>query len=560
MKTSYTGRKIAYFSMEIGLEAGMPTYSGGLGALAGDVIRSAADMRIPMVGVTLLYRQGYFHQRLNLDGTQNEEPERWVIGDFLEEMPAKVAVRIENRNVAIRAWLYEQVGTSGYQVPVYFLDTNLEENSEWDRTLSHFLYGGDMRYRFCQEVILGVGGVRVLRALGHRDIERYHMNEGHSSLLALELLDEEALANGGTGITDREIGAVRKKCVFTTHTPVLAAMDQFPMDMAGSVLGRKEIYDRRDLFCHGDFLNMTYLALNLSHYVNGVAQKHGETSRLMFAPYGIDSITNGVHASTWTSKPFQELLDRHVAGWRVDNFKLRYALGIPNQELWQAHRQAKGDLIDYVRASAKVEVDADTLTLGFARRATAYKRAELLFTDLERLRSIAAKAGPFQVIYAGKAHPADQGGKELIRRIYRAKAVLKDAVRVVYLENYNLDLAKKITAGVDVWLNTPLSPNEASGTSGMKAALNGVPSLSVLDGWWLEGHIENVTGWCIGEKDGRPEDAISLYDKLERLVIPIFYADRNQFVDIMRHCIALNGSFFNAQRMLQEYLQEAYLI
>ena len=557
---------IAYFSMEIALEAGMPTYSGGLGVLAGDMIRSAADLKVPMVAVTLLHRKGYFYQRLDATGWQKEEPVEWVVEDFLTATPARVSVTIEGRTVELRSWMHEVTGIGGFKVPVYLLDADLEENSEWDRRLTHFLYGGDQYYRFCQEVILGIGGVRMLRALGYENIEQFHMNEGHSSLLTLELLDEVARKAGRQSITHDDVEAIRKKCIFTTHTPVPAGHDQFPLDLVRRVVRPREgFFDMEDVFCCEGSLNMTYLALNLSHYVNGVAKKHGEVSKLMFAHYVIDSITNGIHVATWVAAPFQELYDRYIPGWALDNFSLRYALKIPKPEVWEAHNQAKKQLVHYVNRETNVGMDVDFLTLAFARRAATYKRGDLLFTDIERLKAIAAKAGPFQVIYAGKAHPQDQAGKELIKGIFQVKESLKKDIKIAYLENYDLDLGKMITSGVDIWLNTPQPPLEASGTSGMKAAVNGIPSLSILDGWWIEGHIEGVTGWSIGENGSgmgegqdRSKDASSLYDKLEQVIIPMFYHDQDRFIDVMRHAIALNGSFFNTQRMMQQYVLRAY--
>ena len=559
-------RAIAYFSMEIGLDPAIPTYSGGLGVLAGDTIRSAADLKVPMVAVTLLHRKGYFHQRLDASGWQREESVEWVAEDFLKEMLPRTSVSIENRVVHIRAWQYEAEGVSGYKIPVYFLDTDLPENSEWDRTLTHFLYGGDQHYRLCQEVILGIGGIRILRVLGYDYIEKFHMNEGHSSLLTLELLDEEAKRAGRKSITHDDIEAVREKCIFTTHTPVPAGHDQFPLGLVNRVLEHREvIFEMRDTFCCEGILNMTYLALSLSCYVNGVAKKHGEVSRLMFVSYAIDSITNGVHAATWVSGPFQKLFDRYIPEWRQDNFSFRYALNIPKDDIWKAHKQVKKRLIHQVNSETGGEMDVDVLTIGFARRATTYKRGDLLFTDIERLKNISLKAGSLQVIYAGKAHPQDQGGKELIKRIFHAKEQLRPDVKIAYLENYDMELGKMITSGSDLWLNTPQPPMEASGTSGMKAALNGVPSLSVLDGWWIEGHIEGVTGWSIGETIRDTEessnwlkDASSLYEKLEHIILPLFYRDRDGFVNVMRHCIALNGSFFNTHRMILEYVLKAY--
>jgi len=559
-------RIIAYFSMEIAVDAEIPTYAGGLGVLAGDTIRSAVDLKVPMVAVTLLYRKGYFYQTLDASGWQREEPVEWVVNDFLEEMPQRAAVALEGRSVHIRSWKYEVSDSGGFKVPVYFLDSDLPENSEGDRTLTHSLYGGDQRYRLCQEAILGIGGVRMLRALGYHEIERFHMNDGHASLLVLELLDEEAGKNGGRPITHDDVEAVRRKCVFTTHTPVPAARDQFPKELAERVLGEYQaMSDIKDLVFCGDVLDMTFLGFNLSHFINGVAKKHSEVARLMFAGYLIDAITNGVHAATWVAEPFHELYDRHIRGWRLDNFSLRYALSIPKEEVWKAHNQVKKRLLQYLNRETNVGMDVDVLTIGFARRMATYKRADLLFTDPERLKGIASKAGPFQLVYAGKAHPQDQAGKELIQRIFRIKDALAKNIKMVYLENYDLELGKMITAGVDVWLNTPQPPLEASGTSGMKAALNGVPSLSVLDGWWIEGCIEGVTGWSIGENErgteeasNRSKDASSLYDKLEQVIIPLFYHNRDRFIDVMLHSIALNGSFFNTHRMIQQYVLKAY--
>ena len=559
-------RTVAYFSMEIALDNGIPTYSGGLGVLAGDTIRSAADLEVPMVAVTLLHRKGYFYQKIDPSGWQKEEPVEWVVQDYLEEMAPRVTITLEGRAVQLRAWKYDVRGVKEHRVPVYFLDANLPENSEKDRGLTDFLYGGDTTYRLGQEIILGIGGVRILRALGNKDVERFHMNEGHASLLTLELLQEEANKGGKEKISSEDVEAVRKKCVFTTHTPVASGHDQFPMDLVNRVLEHRKMFsDLKDILCHEGLLNMTYLALNLSHYVNGVAKKHGEVSRLMFAGYGIDAITNGVHAATWVTDPFQSLYDQYIPGWKEDNFSLRYALSIPRQEIWKAHMEAKKELIRYVNRETNAGMDVDVLTLGFARRAATYKRGDLLFTETDRLKVIAKTVGPFQIVFGGKAHPRDEKGKEIIKRIFQMKEVLKGDIRIVYLENYDMELGKIITSGVDVWLNTPQRPYEASGTSGMKAALNGVPSLSVLDGWWIEGHIEGITGWSIGENEGRmgenhdpSQDATFLYQKLEHVVIPLFYQKQDRFIDVMRHTIALNGSFFNTQRMLQQYVLNAY--
>jgi starch phosphorylase len=555
---------IAYFSMEVGLNPNMPTYSGGLGILADDTLRAAADLGLPMVGVTLLHRKGYFRQHLDAHGRQTESPCEWVPERFLEPVPNRIQVSIEGRTVYVGAWRYPVRGVSGHVIPVYLLDTALPENSAWDRTLTDSLYGGDLPYRLCQEVVLGLGGVEMLRSLGHTSVQTYHMNEGHSALLVLGLLKQLSEGTRLERITPALHEAVRCRCVFTTHTPIPAGHDQFPIDLARRVLGDETVTVLAGAeCCLQATLNMTYLALFFSHYVNGVAMRHGEISRSMFPNYPINSITNGVHAVTWTAPPFQQLFDRHFPEWRRDNLYLRYAVSIPLGEIQQAHTEAKRSLLQEVERRAQVRLDPLAFTIGFARRAAAYKRPDLLFQDLNRLRRIAQQVGPFQVLYGGKAHPADEAGQAGIRRIFEAADSLGDAVRVIYLEEYDMQLAQALTSGVDLWLNTPQKPQEASGTSGMKAALNGVPSLSVLDGWWLEGHLEGITGWAIGTDGNTPsdarEDANSLAAKLEYVILPMYYRRPEAYAEVMRHAIALNGSFFNAQRMVTQYLQNAYL-
>ncbi|NBB74231.1 MAG: alpha-glucan family phosphorylase [Bacteroidetes bacterium] len=578
---------VAYFSMEIALEPDMPTYSGGLGALAGDTIRSAADLELPMVAVSLLYRNGYFTQHLDESGWQTETPIDWNPSDYLVEQPERTTVQIEGRAVQVRAWRFDVEGLTGHTVPVFFLDTDLPENTEWDRQLTGTLYGGDDHYRLCQETVLGIGGVQMLHALGYDQVQRFHMNEGHASLLTLALLDRSATQHEREAITRQDIETVREQCVFTTHTPVPAGHDKFSLDLVERVLDRssEQFVDaedpysmetlRRILGMNGELqdlhevtqgsdnrLNMTYLALNLSNYVNGVAKKHGEVSRLMFGDYPVDSITNGVHASSWVAEPFRALFDEHVPGWEEDNFSLRYALKIPREKIWEAHQTAKEALVDEVERTTGQRFDPNVFTIGFARRMTPYKRADLLISDLDRLRMIAERSGPLQIIYAGKAHPRDEEGKRIIQRIFNAKDALGNNVRIAYIPDYNKRTTRLMVSGSDVWLNTPKPPNEASGTSGMKAALNGVPHLSILDGWWLEGWIEGTTGWAIGTTDpetsNRTDDATSMYGKLRHVIVPKYYNDRSGYVDVMRSAIALNGSFFNTQRMVQQYVLKAY--
>jgi starch phosphorylase len=550
---------VAYFSMEIAINPGMPTYSGGLGVLAGDTLRSAADLGTPLVAFTLLHRKGYFRQHLSEQGQQTEDTQPWIVSDFCTEEAPRVTVTVEDRTVYIRAMRYDMVGRAGHIIPIYLLDTDLPENSAWDRSLTDHLYGGDSNYRLQQEIVLGMGGVRMLNALGHK-VNVYHMNEGHAALLTLALL--EAQLGGGplNKVTDVDVNAVRQKCVFTTHTPVPAGHDRFSIEQANRILG----YDRTQRLqslncCHENMLNLTYVALCFSRYVNGVALQHGNVSRDMFPDYQIDAITNGVHAPTWVSEPVQELLDRNIPHWRRDNLYLRNAIEIPLKEMAHAHAQAKETLLAEVANRTGLVLNPKVLTLGFARRAATYKRADLLFTDPERLLAIAQAAGGLQILYAGKAHPQDEPGKALIHSVIeKAHKYSGLDLRVVYLENYDWELGALLTAGVDVWVNTPKRPYEASGTSGMKAALNGVPSLSILDGWWIEGCLEGYTGWAIEDGADDNAEAISLYEKLETAVVPLYLKTPEAWGRLMRNTIAYNGSFFNTNRMVKQYMRNAY--
>jgi starch phosphorylase len=554
---------IAYFSMEVGLVPEMPTYSGGLGVLAGDILRAAADLSIPMVGMTLLHRKGYFRQKLDEKGKQIEKPVKWYPEDYLEPLQHRISVPLGNREVQVRAWRYWVHGVTGHKVPVYFLDAALDENGSWDRSLTDYLYGGDDRYRLGQEVVLGMGGLAMLRKLGHKEVAAYHMNEGHSCLLSLALLEERKGAAGLDRVEEADIEAVRNRCVFTTHTPVPAGHDKFPMEQVREILGKERARFLKSYRTgQNGSLNTTYLALFFSRYINGVSSRHEEISQGMFPNYPIDSITNGVHSFTWTSAPFRRLYDHHFPEWRYDNLYLRYANGIPLDEIMQAHMEAKKALFRVIRERTGRRLDKKILTLGFARRATAYKRSTLLLSDPERLARIAREAGPLQIVYAGKAHPKDESGKEMIQKIFEVSSALKGKVRILYLEDYGMRLGKLLTSGVDLWVNTPEKPREASGTSGMKAALNGVPSLSVLDGWWIDGHVEGVTGWSVGEslepESLSEKEARSLYEKLEKVIVPMFYKDQRAYAAVMRSAIALNGSFFNAQRMMFHYFKNAY--
>lgn len=527
--------------------------------LAGDTLRSAADVGIPLAAFTLAHRKGYFQQHLSGEGDQSEEVQPWNPSDFCKEEAARITVSVEDRVVTVRAWRYDLVGRSGHVVPIYLLDTDLEENSGWDRGLTDHLYGGDTNYRLQQEIVLGLGGVRMANALG-LNVNVYHMNEGHAALLTLALLEAE-LGGGPQGAaTEVDIEQVRRKCVFTTHTPVPAGHDRFSMEQAIRILGADRAARLDKLGCFKDgLLNMTLLALRFSRYANGVAMQHGKVSRAMFPEFAIGSITNGVHATTWISEPVQQMLDAHIPEWRRDNLYLRNAIDLPEQEILKTHQRAKETLLAELGSRTGRVLNPRVLTLGFARRAATYKRANLLFTDPERLLKIATKAGGLQILYAGKAHPQDVPGKALIHDVIEAAHRLSnDALRIVYLENYDWGLGALLTAGVDVWVNTPRRPYEASGTSGMKAALNGVPSLSILDGWWIEGCIEGVTGWAIEDGADDAEEAESLYTKLEKSVAPLYGDVPEKWARLMRTTLAFNGSYFNTNRMVKQYARNAY--
>jgi glycogen phosphorylase len=558
--------KIAYFSMEIGVQNDIPTYSGGLGVLAGDTIRSGADLKLPMIAVTLISKKGYFRQELDDKGRQTEMPDSWNPARYMTLLPARISVQIEGRDVVVQAWLYKVKSLTSGSIPIFFLDTDVEGNIPDDREITSYLYGGDLTYRLKQEIVLGIGGVRILHELGF-EIKKYHMNEGHSSLLTIELLNmhKRPIEDVWDERLVWDIGKIKDLCVFTTHTPVEAGHDQFPYELVKTVLGELIPFDVLKNLGGKDHLNMTLLGLNLSEYVNGVAKKHREVSRNMFPGYEINAITNGVHSYTWTSESLKCLFDAYLPGW-ANEPELFVRVGrIPDEELWNAHMKAKRSLFEYIKSKTGIDLDPEILTIGFARRATAYKRPHLLFSDIERLERIGS--GKLQIIYAGKAHPRDETGKRIIENIFSFRARLKDKIKIVYLKNYDMDIALRLVSGVDVWLNTPLRPLEASGTSGMKAAHNGVLNFSILDGWWIEGHIEGFTGWSIGPSPTETKlhenmdtrDAEDMYKKLEYIIIPLFYVDRHGWTRMMQNAIGKNAYYFNTHRMMRRYVTEAYI-
>jgi starch phosphorylase len=544
--------------MEIALSPALPTYSGGLGMLAGDTLRSAADTAAPMAAFSLVHRRGYFRQHLDAVGQQTESDVPWSPETTLPSARKTVTIAMQGREVSVCAWRFDVVGTEGHVIPVFLLDTDVEGNDPYDRHLTDHLYGGDTYYRLCQETVLGLGGVAMLQALGMKP-EVYHMNEGHAALLGIGLLAERLGGAPLSEATEEDRAAIAAQCIFTTHTPVPAGHDQFGLDQMYTILGKERGNTIERFGClHNALLNMTYLALRFSRYVNGVAMKHGKVSQEMFPDYHVHAITNGVHAATWLSAPMQELLDAEIPDWRHDNQYFRSIYGVEPAKIANCHTQNKQRLLAEVARRTGQQFNPKMLTLGFARRVATYKRASLMFHDPKRLSKIAKKIGGLQILFAGKAHPADVAGKGLIKDVFASAASLESSgVHIIYLENYDWELGALLTQGVDVWVNTPRRPYEASGTSGMKAALNGVPSLSVLDGWWIEGCAENVTGWAIDDADSEDGEAASLYDKLENSIAPL-YARPNAWARVQQHCIGVNGTFFNTHRMLAQYFNNAY--
>jgi len=548
--------KIAYFTMEIGIINEIPTYSGGLGILAGDIVKASADLKLDMVAVTLVSRKGYFKQKITSDGDQQEQPDEWDPSKSLFKIPKTTTIMIARRPVKIQAWLYEYRSPTGGLIPIFFLDTDIEGNSPEDRKITDHLYGGNKKYRLKQEIVLGIGGTRILDALSLK-ISKYHMNEGQSALLTLELLKKNNL----------DCDKVQNQCVFTTHTPIEAAFDQFSYELFQELLGNQFMLSTVKQYAGQENLNMTYLALNLSKYVNGVSKAHMTYSKKIFPGHHIRSVTNGVHSFTWTCNFFRQLYDKYIPSWANEPVLLVRASEIPNIEVWNAHKNAKKNLFELIEKQTSLILDPQVLTIGFARRATGYKRSTLIFSKIDRLKEI-TKKGKLQFVFAGKAHPRDVEGKQLIKSIYGYAKELEDQIKIIYLENYDMSLASKLTSGVDVWLNTPIPPMEASGTSGMKAAHNGVINFSILDGWWIEGCIEGVTGWGIGPhpselvnlEERRKRELSDLYSKLEYLIIPTYYEKRDLWINLMKNSISKIAYYFQTQGVIKRYITEAYLL
>lgn len=543
---SLTDARIAFLSMEIAIETGMHSYSGGLGVLAGDYALAAADLGLPMVFVSMVCRDGYVRQEIDGEGWQHHEKDPWDPADWARPLDVLPAVEIESRPVRIRPWLRELTGAEGRQVAVLFLDTDIPENHPEDRDITDRLYGGDLRTRLRQEAVLGLGGKAVLGSLG-LDIARYHLNEGHAALLPLALL-----ADG----MDHQW--VRAASIFTTHTPIPAGHDRFPMTLVRQVIGERLAERAAGLFEGSAELDMTRLALDLSGWINGVSERHAEVSRQMFPGHVVHAVTNGVHLGRWTHRSFAALFDSIAPDWRVRPSGLAGFEEVDDERVWAAHAEAKKALVAETARRTGRRLDPDRPIIGYARRMTPYKRADLLFTHLVRLLKIAEKYR-FQVLLAGKAHPEDKGGQALIHRLHEVARSCGEHLPIVFIPGYDMDVAATMVSGSDVWLNTPEPPLEASGTSGMKAAVNGVPNLSVLDGWWIEGCEHGRNGWGIGGAGHDPSgDADLLLDCLEQEVLPLWYEDRAGWLRVMKHSVASLAPRFSACRPMGEYADFAY--
>ena len=540
---------VGYFTAEIGLWSELHTYSGGLGVLAGDHVKSAADAEVPLVGVTLVYRKGYGRQHLDKDGIQTETYRDLDPAQHMQDTGMEISLPLDDGELWTKVWRADITGVSGHVVPVYFLDTFHPKNSEKHLELGLTLYGGDDWVRIRQEYLLGVGGLRLLDKLG-LEVDGLHLNEGHCTFALLEML--------GKGWSREQLA---KRVLFTTHTPVPAGHDRFEWEAVEEVLGDLLPADAKQLVIdagdpeEGRRISMSHLAVALSGPVNAVSNLNAWVASSMFADHHIAPITNGVHHITWTSPMMADLFDKQLPGWREDPTKLAHAGKIPTEDLVGARDVARKVLRELVQTSTGVRLDKNRLTIGFARRFATYKRANLVFSDLERLREIGA--GKIQFVFSGKAHPRDEGGKALIKSIFDSAKDLENEIPVAFLEDYSMATGLAMTGGVDIWLNNPIRPMEASGTSGMKAAMNGVPNCSILDGWWPEGCEHGVNGWAIGGSDDERDDvrdAKNVLDVIENEVLPAWDEGDEKWCEIMRASIATSARFTGA-RMISDYLR-----
>lgn len=549
LKTRFK-KNAAYFSMEIGLEDSMKTYAGGLGILAGDTLKSAADLGLKVYGISILYKFGYFKQYLNEEGQQIEVPDEWDFRNYLTFTGKVITFDLKGESVSAEIWKYEVLGVTGHVVPVYFLNTDIDSNSQANRYISFNLYTPFEDTRLRQEITLGIGGIKALEELGHDNLDNYHLNESHAvfSILALE-----------EKLESRE--EVVKKIVFTTHTPAEHGHKKYNRDTLEYILHPTYMDLLRKDF-DGDELHLTKFGLRNAKYSNGVSKLHGQVSSNMFPEFKIDFVTNGIHANTWAGSATSEVLKRFVKGWEKSPGLLTQSATIPEGEILEMHQANKQELMNYVKVKTGNVLDVNTFTIGFARRVDGYKRSGFIFRNMSVLTKIAKKFGGLQIIFSGKAYFDYGPSEDIIKNVFKHAKEDLGLLKVIFLEDYGMYTSQMMVQGCDIWLNNPIKPLEASGTSGMKAALNGVPSLSTIDGWWVEGWEEGFTGWSIGSEDpyenDEEHDLYDMYSKLEFVVIPMWKEHKVKWARVQRNCIAKNASYFNTHRMVEEYVEKGY--
>jgi glycogen phosphorylase len=549
---------IAYLCLELALNNSIKSYSGGLGILAGDTIKSYADLGLDAVAVTLLYKNGYFKQSIDpITGKQIESNDEWDYKSLLTNTGKTFVIEIEHRPVTVQIWQYEYTGQKGNNIKIYFLDTNLDHNNSEDQAICYNLYSKYPVTRLKQEILIGIGSIKALETLGYPIFDKYHLNESHACF-AIPYLQS---------ILGSKQEA-QKHIVFTTHTPLEHGHKKYTFEELEKQLTQKSndqslVEILKSNYDDQTQINVTRYCLENSSYSNAVSRKHAEVMHKMFPSSTIDYVTNGIHTYTWVSNSLAEVFDKNLIDWRLDSSILRNALQLTDFDIRTAHQKNKQILCDKILEISGKQYSTSKFTIGFARRVDSYKRQNFIFKDLDRLEKIAQKFGGIQFVFAGKAYPDTAGEDSTLAQIVKLSQQADLNINIVYIPNYDMVTSEFMVSGVDIWLNNPLRPLEASGTSGMKAALNGVPNFSVVDGWWVEGWQENETGWSIGDEynhiGNEAYELNELYGKLEHIILPTYYYDTKKWLEIMKQAIALNGSHFNTQRMVLEYLSKAYI-
>ncbi|MCL4496681.1 MAG: alpha-glucan family phosphorylase [Deltaproteobacteria bacterium] len=555
---------IAYFVMECAVDSRIPTYSGGLGILAGDTLQSFADLEVPAVCITLLWKNGFTNQKLASDGTQLDSVQEWDVERYMQPTNIKIKMPLGDKDITITAYKYTIESTKGdNEIDAYFLTPDVPENDPETRKICDRLYIKGGLTRLKQEIILGIGGYEMLKAIKYKPF-LYHINESHSAFLIASLMKDM-----------NDLNRVKSRVVFTTHTPIPAAFDKFAMKDVASMLGRycdkQVLYDiYQEKLEDNDELNLSWLAIKNAKNVVAVSRKHKFVSEQIFEGYRLKYVTNGIHHIKWASAHHKMLYTKYIKGWEEDPDLLRDVACIPDNEFAQAHILSKETLVEMVNSESDASFIPEDFTIAMAKRITHYKRNNLILSNPNKLIEIAERKGNIQIIFAGKAHPADPDGLAMIKSIHNASQYIASKtkkIKIAFLENYNIHKANIILAGVDLWLNNPVRPLEASGTSGMKASLNGVPNFSVLDGWWLEACMEGINGWGIGPRPAWTDlsysddvqDLNDIYGKLEFNILDLYYKNFSDYLKIMKMAVSTIAPYFNTHRMVSEYVTDLYL-